>query len=260
MTFLSQATGFLSHFMNEVNEHSLHTPFLYDLYTKAIKSDKLNGDFSEIELIRSKMLLDNTVIKISELGAGSKKNPHTERAIADIAKNSLTLPKYSQLFYRLVKYFNVRNIVELGTSFGINTLYLAKFEATKVYTFEGCENTAEIAKTNFEKYGSKNIEIIVGNLDHTLSSFLNGSIKPDMIYIDANHQFDATMRYFELILKNKHDQTFVIIDDINWSSGMQKAWNAIKRHPEVMLSLDLFRCGIVFFKHDLTKQHFFLKF
>lgn len=260
MSFFSQASGWLSYYFNAVNEHSLHTPFLYELYTKAIKSDHLNGDFSEIEAIHKKLLKDNSKIFLTEFGAGSSVNPSNTRSIRNIAQHSLTSLKYSALYYRLIKYFNIRHIVELGTSLGINTLYLAKYEATKVYTFEGCANTINVAKTNFEKMGATNIEIIEGNIDQTFSSFLNGVLKPDMVYIDANHQYTPTLHYFNLILKNKHDNSIVIIDDIHWSKEMSKAWKEICNHPEVRLSIDLNRCGILFFKHDLTKQHFYLSF
>ncbi|MDH5476330.1 MAG: class I SAM-dependent methyltransferase [Cyclobacteriaceae bacterium] len=260
MAFLPQAVGYLSYFFNAVNEHSLHTPFLYELYTKVIKSSHLNGDYSEIEALHKQLLKDKHNISLTEFGAGSSVNTNNKRSIGDIARNSLTSPKYSALFYRLIKYFNVRNIVELGTSFGINSLYLAKYEATNVYTFEGCTNTANIAKTNFEKVGATNIKVIEGNIDKTLSSFFDGSIKPDMVYMDANHRYAPTLQYFELILKNNHNNTIVIIDDIHWSEEMSKAWKEICNHPEVTLSLDLNRCGILFFKNDLSKQHFYLTF
>lgn len=260
MAFLSKTTGYISYFLNEVGEHSLQTPFLYDLYTKAIKSDNLNGDFSEIEEIRNNLLKNKNKIIIADLGAGSSVNGNLERTISNITKHSSTSQKFSSLYYRLVKYFNIRSIVELGTSFGINTLYLSKFEATKVTTFEGCSAIASIALTNFEKLESNNIKIIEGDINQTLSSFLDGSIKPDLFYIDANHKYVPTLHYFDLILKNKHDDTILIIDDIHWSNEMKKAWKEICQHPEVMLSLDLYQCGIVFFKHDLTKQHFYISF
>ena len=260
MAFISQAKGYLNHFFNEVNEHSLQTPFLYELYTLVIKSEKLNGNFSEIELLRASLINDDNEISISKMGAGSAVSASTKRKISDIAKHSLTKQKYSALFYRLIKYFNIREIVELGTSFGINTLYLSKFEATKVATFEGCANTANVARTIFEKVGASNVKIVEGDIDKTLSAYLDGGIKPDLFYLDANHSYLPTMHYFDLVLKNKHDQTILILDDIHWSGEMNKAWKQICAHPEVKLSLDLFRCGIVFFKHDLTKQHFHLMY
>jgi hypothetical protein len=44
------------------------------------------------------------------------------------------------------------------------------------------------------------------------------------------------------------------VDDIYWSEGMTKAWQAIKKHPDVTLSIDIFDIGIVFFRKELSKQ------
>lgn len=260
MRLVIQARYFLSHYLNEVNQHSLHTPFLYDLYTKVFKSDKLDGDYSEIETIRASMVNSKDMVELNGLGAGSKVTASYKRSISDIVKSGNTPKKYSELFYRLVKYFNVRKVIELGTSAGINTLYLSKYEATKVYTFEGEPELIKVAKYNFDQYKARNIKIIEGDIDHTLSSFLDGSIKPDLVYIDANHRYGSTMRYIQLIIRNKHKDTVVIIDDIHWSREMHRAWQTISNIPEVTLSLDLFQCGILFFKPEFTKQHFILNY
>lgn len=260
MSLLLRAKYHLSYFLNAVNQHSLQAPFIFDLYTKIIKSDKLNGDFSEIEAIRTALLRNNAQVEITQLGAGSKKDSSNQRTIRNIASGGLTTPKYSALLYRLIKYFNMRHIVELGTSFGVNTMYLAKYEATKVSTFEGNHAIAKIAQENLSRIGVKNVNIIEGNIDQTLSVFLDGSIKPDLVYMDANHTYEATLRYFNKIVHDKHDKTIVVIDDIKWSSGMQNAWIKIIENPEVTLSVDLNKCGLVFFNPDFTKQHYVLNF
>ena len=260
MGLLNQAQYLLSHYLNEVNEHSLHTPFLYDLYTKVFKSNKLDGDYDEIEQIRSALCNSKELIEVKGFGAGSHITNSLNRRVCDIAKKGSTSIKYSQLFYRLIKYLNVRKVIELGTSLGINTLYLAKFEATKVYTFEGEPELVKIANNNFKNYNAKNIKIIEGDINSSLSSFLDGSVIPDLVYIDANHKYEPTLHYVELIAKKKHDNTLVIIDDIHWSKEMHDAWMKISANPEVTLSLDLYQCGIIFFNPEFTKQHFILQF
>lgn len=260
MSFFQQVRYHCSYFLNAVNQHSLQSPFIYELYTKVIKSEKLNGDFTEIELIRDALTKNNTRIELKEFGAGSKKSKKNIRSIRDISSSGLTSPKYSALFYRLIKHFHMRQIVELGTSFGVNTLYLAKYEATKVTTFEGDPSIVDVAQTNFNQQQAHNIKVIQGDIDHTLSSFLDGSIRPDLVYIDANHRYEATMKYFNAILHNKHDETVIIIDDIKWSKPMQQAWKKIINHPEVTISIDLNKCGILFFKPDFIKQHYVLAF
>jgi predicted O-methyltransferase YrrM len=225
-----------------------------------IQSEKLNGDFSEIEELRTSLLNNKETIETSTLGADSKNKSKSSRTISSISSGGITTPKYSALLYRIIKHFHMRHVVELGTSLGVNTLYLAKYEATKVTTFEGDPELSKLAQANFDQQQAHNVRIIEGNIDKTLSSFLDGSIRPDLVYMDANHRYDATMRYFNTILHNNHDETIVILDDIKWSSEMQKAWKTISEHPEVTMSIDLNKWGIVFFKPEFTKQHYVLAF
>lgn len=260
MSIFQRVKYHLSYFLNAVNQHSLQAPFIYEFYTKVIRSEKLNGDFTEIAQLRHTLLQDNHGIEVQEFGARSKINSSINRTIKNIASGGITTAKYSELLYRIIKHFHMRQIVELGTSLGVNTMYLAKYEATKVTTFEGDPSLVKIAQANFDHLQAHNIMIVEGNIDKTLSSFLDGSIRPDMVYIDANHTYEATLKYFNTIIHNKHDETIVIIDDIKWSSGMQKAWKKIASHPEVTLSIDLNKMGIVFFKPDFTKQHYVLAF
>ena len=64
------------------------------------------------------------------------------------------------------------------------------------------------------------------------------------------------MKYYEILKKMKSDFTILIFHDIYWSTGMKKAWNKIITDPDINLSLDLYKMGIVFFNKDiLEKQH-----
>jgi hypothetical protein len=64
------------------------------------------------------------------------------------------------------------------------------------------------------------------------------------------------MRYFDLISKRVKEKSIVVIDDIHHSPEMNKAWNEICKHELVYGSIDLFRCGVLFFEPSLGKQHF----
>jgi hypothetical protein len=41
---------------------------------------------------------------------------------------------------------------------------------------------------------------------------------------------------------------------------MAEAWDNIKAHPAVMLTIDLFYIGLVFFRKEQPRQHFKLRF
>ena len=67
------------------------------------------------------------------------------------------------------------------------------------------------------------------------------------------------MRYFELCLAHRTNDSVFVFDDIHWSAEMDQAWEVIKAHPDVMVTVDLFYIGLVFFRKGQPKQHFSLR-
>ncbi|MEP7128428.1 MAG: SAM-dependent methyltransferase, partial [Chitinophagales bacterium] len=74
------------------------------------------------------------------------------------------------------------------------------------------------------------------------------------------HRKEPTMNYFRQAIEFINDDSIFIFDDIHWSAEMKAAWNSIKAHPQVTLTIDLFFFGIVFFRKQLSKQDFILRF
>lgn len=164
--------------------------------------------------------------------------------------------------YRMAKHYQCKNILELGTSLGITTAYLASAdpEAT-VITMEGADAVADIAQRNFNEVGLKNIEIVRGNFDETLRGVLQKMPAIDLAFIDGNHQQEPTERYFEQLLPHIHNNTLLIFDDIHWSSGMEAAWKNIIAQESVVCDIDLFYIGIVSFRKEFKeKQAFSIRF
>ena len=149
--------------------------------------------------------------------------------------------------------------MELGTSLGINTAYLALNKDTKVYSFEGDQKVAKLAAQHLASFN--NCKLIRGNIDNTLVTFLADYEQAlDLVYFDANHTYEATLRYFNLCLPHAHEHSIFILDDIYWSRGMTKAWKEIKKHPKVIASVDIFDAGILFFDPSLNRENLILDF
>jgi len=254
---LFRIKSYLSYWLEAVDEHSLHSPFFFDLYTTQIKPPVSRKQFSHIEGLRQKLLNDHRTVLVKDLGSGGKEN--ALRKISGIARTSLSTPRYSAIFLRLINYFQSKFIIELGTSLGINTLYLAEKDDAAVTTFEGASGIADIAELTFEFAGKKNINLITGNIDKTFPDALQEIRRVDFAFFDANHLFEPTLRYFELLLKRVHEKSILVLDDIHHSPEMESAWQVIKNHRLVYGSADLFRCGIVFFDPSLNKQHVILQ-
>ena len=256
-----QSASFVAHWFRAVNEHALHPPFIYELFTKAIKARHEQEQFIEIEASRQALLQNHSFLEITELGAGSSLTKNQRRKVCQIARHSLTTTSFSQLLFRLVKFMEARTVLELGTSLGVNSLYLsAAVPEGDVYTLEGCPQTARMAQQLFTRWPTPNIHLKEGAIDIKLPDLLKQIAKPDAVYLDANHTYEATLRYFKLLLPYLHENSFVVIDDIYWSPGMKKAWMEIQQFEEVRMSIDLYDAGILFFRPGLQKEHYILDF
>lgn len=233
--------------------HGVHSPFVFDFLSNVIYTKNEFYVFSAIESIRKDLNQNQQELFIKDLGTGVDR----QSTVSSIARKSLQKKKYAQLFFRIIQQYKFQNILELGTSLGVTTAYLASTSAkTKCITLEGSPAIANVARENFKNLNLNNIQIIEGNIDETLAQALNTLEKVDFALIDANHQSKAVLNYFELILQHSTTNTIMIIDDIYWSDDMEKAWKAIKAHPKVTTTIDLFQLGIVFLKADLHKKHY----
>ncbi|MCF8465652.1 MAG: class I SAM-dependent methyltransferase [Flavobacteriales bacterium] len=260
MSHLWRAKQYAKYLSKAKNRHGIHSPFVYKLLDKVIYDKTEFPEYETVTTIRKQLLKRTDSIEITDLGAGSTVNKSNKRKIADIAKNSAKGGKWGELLYRLSKHFQPEIMIELGTSLGIGGLYQSLGNPNgKLTTFEGCPNTAAVAQESFNK-GKVNPAIIEGNFDNTLQAFLDSIEKLDWAFIDGNHQKEPTIRYFEQCLQKCHNDSVLLFDDIYWSKGMAEAWENIKTHERVNVTLDLFQVGIVFLRKEQPKQHFIIRY
>ncbi|TKC00300.1 O-methyltransferase [Pedobacter cryophilus] len=253
--------NYIKHIISAKTRHGVHSPFVYKLIDEVIYDFKDKSSYKNIEDLRKRLLKDERSITITDLGAGSHVNNQKQKQIKTLAKNALKPKKLAQLLYRLAKEFQPNNIIELGTCLGITTGYFGKAVAdAKIYTLEGCPQTAAIAKENLDQLKLNDIDVIVGNFDDTLPPIIQNLAQLDFVFVDGNHRKQATLDYFEWCLPKVHDRSVMIFDDIYWSAGMKEAWEQIKAHPQVSVSIDLFWIGLVFFKKGQAKEDFRVRF
>lgn len=259
MQLLRIAYKFLLYRLKSLRLHGVHSPFVFEFYQQVILHDGHYYSQGPIENLRKKLWNNNQPIAVTDLGAGSKTGATRTRTISHITRTAAKPPKYSQLLFRIVNYYKPQNIIELGTSIGLTTAYLASgSKNSRVITLEGCPNITRLAKANFQQLRLKNIKTVTGNIDSTLTHTLTGISSADFVFFDGNHRYEPTMRYFEACLAKRTEDSIFVLDDIYWSPEMEKAWKEICRHPAVTISIDLFQIGLIFFRQKQPKQHFTL--
>ncbi|MBE9510922.1 MAG: class I SAM-dependent methyltransferase [Bacteroidetes bacterium] len=242
--------------------YGIHSPFIFEYVTKVIKNRTIDRKIKRIDDLCSELRLDKTKVDATGFGAGSHFGKRNNVRIGNIARLSSTQKKYGNLLYRTVMFFKPKVILELGTSLGIGTSYLALPDKNaSIYTIEGSEILSALARENFNRLKISNIRQYTGKFIEVLPGLLGQLPDIDLVFIDGDHREEATIKYFELCLESVNSESVVILDDIHWSCGMEKAWERIKRYSDVKLTLDLFRLGLVFFRKELySKQHFRIRY
>jgi predicted O-methyltransferase YrrM len=251
-----QITSYVKHIGKLTSLKKANNALLHKFASNVMDERKKYYAFAALELIRSRNELNNSEIFVTDLGAGSKTLKSNQRKVSDIAKKSLKKSKFAEMLFRLVQNYNCNQVLELGTSLGITTAYLAKANKSGVVTtIEGCSEISKLARQNLKDLDCGNVDVITGDFDTVLPSLLPKMNPIDLLFIDGNHSEDATLRYFELCKPYLSDSAIVVLDDIHWSRGMHSAWEKALKNEKVGMSIDVFEMGILFMYGSKTKTY-----
>ena len=240
----------------------MHSPYVFDFIQQVLNNGAGCMAPAAIERLRNDLLHNRQTLTVEDLGAGSRIRATHQRTVKDIAATAVKPKKYGQLLFRLVRHYQPQTVIELGTSLGITTAYLATANpSAAIITIEGSEAIAHMAQENFKKLNLTNVQSLQGNFDTQLPSVLQHLPSIDLAYIDGNHRYEPTWHYFQQLLQKTHNDTILLFDDIHWSADMEKVWQAIQQHAAVRCTIDLFFLGFVFFRRQFKeKQHFTIRF
>jgi predicted O-methyltransferase YrrM len=238
----------------------IHSPFVFKLVTKVINNNTKYNCYKDIEKERKKLSKNRTMLNVVDYGIGSNHIKSNKKQISKIAKFSLKPKKQAQLLFRLIKHLNPNNILEIGTSLGITTCYMAKAaNSANIITLEGCPEISKISQDVFNNLEITNITQYTGEFSSTIPKAFSKLETLDFVFFDGNHNKKSTINYFKQCLPFINNNTIFIFDDIHQSDDMEEAWDTIKNHLSVKITIDLFHMGIVVFKKELSKQNFFVR-
>ena len=256
--------SYLKFILNSTNQHGVHSPFVFDLVTKCFYDKTKYPEYEVLKEYRKSLLANENLIEVTDFGAGSRVFKSNQRKISAIAKNAGISPKRAELLFRIVRYFQPENSLEIGTSLGLATIALSlgnksQCLGTKIITLEGCPQTMAIAKNQCQLQNLKNIEFVNTKFEDYLTTYNLEPKTYNLIYFDGNHSKKATLDYFNLLIPSVTNDSVWIFDDIHWSKDMEEAWKLIKNHPKVTVTIDTFQWGMVFFRCEQEKEHFTIR-
>lgn len=250
-----QIFEYIKFLFRSTNQHGVHSPFVYKLVTHCFYDETKYSAYPDLLMYRTSLLKNNEQIEVTDFGAGSRVFKSNLRSIKSIAKTSGSTLKRAELLYRITKYFEPQHSLELGTSLGIATQALALGASERqVLTIEGCPNISNFTKQHLINCNIKNVTLKTGEFDKVLSEIQDQNF--DLVFLDGNHNKEATLRYFNMLIDKAHNDSIFIFDDIHWSKNMVEAWEIVKMHPKVTVSIDTFFWGFIFFRKEQVKEHF----
>lgn len=257
MRILHRIKSFLQYQCLAQTKYYIHSPFVYQFYLYVLER-KQDFLLDKISSARSALRCNTDIIFQTDLGTGKS----SERKVSVLESKVAVKEKYGEVLFRLAGYFKPETIIELGTSIGISSAYLALGNSSsKVVTLEGSSELVDKAKSFHCSLGTNNVEYLEGNIDAVLPNLLSSLPQVDLVFVDGNHSKEATLRYFKMLLPKTDRNSIIVFDDIYWSGEMTDAWNEIKTYPSVKLTLDIYQFGIVFFRtENVERENFRLRY
>lgn len=199
-----------------------------------------------VEEYREMLLQQPDRIRTGSYGASESKRTTLSRRTRRISVS----PVLGRFLHTLVGWYHPNRVIELGTGYGMGTLYLGlNNRNTEVITVEGDPFAVHMANAAFRQFHPENIRLIEGEFGDMLPELLKERSIRLMVFIDGNHTRQATLEYFDRLVKDAPCEFLLVLDDIRWSAGMYKAWKTICTHPSTGFVADLYRMGLAFSHH-----------
>jgi predicted O-methyltransferase YrrM len=252
---------FLRFYAAAVTKYQLHSPFVFEIAYAALEDTRWYYAFEHVEMLRNRMLDSQLRLNILDYGSGGHADgspaQHT-RKLSTVVRQSSSSVGQGQYLFRMVNHFQPKTILELGASVGMGTMYMASAARNaRVIALEGSADCAHVARTNLDTLQLQHVEVREGPFKDTLQKALADLQQLDLVFLDGDHRMEPTLDYFEQCLAYAHDKTVFILDDMYHSEEMSRAWEVIKAHPRITLTIDFFEASMVFINPDFkVKQHF----
>jgi len=254
---------YLKYLLKSKTRYRIHSDFVFGFINNILRDKTNYSDFPKLWETRNEFANSKDLIETVDFGsmAGDRVYRTNILTLKKIVNGRTHSKSRLELLYRLTKYYEPKNILEFGTAVGISSSYIKSGSPdSNMISMEGCANLAAIANARYDELEISNIELAVGNFDTNIDDVLSKFSTLDFVFFDGNHREEPTLRYYDLCSKYITANSIFVFDDIHWSTGMENAWNTIKKDSRVSVTIDLFWFGIVFFRKGIEKQDFVIRY
>ncbi len=237
--------------------YDVHGPFLWSFVREVYADTRYYHAFGVIGEIRNFWSTQRRCkVDVQQLGAPSRTTSRNSRSASSLVADNAIGDREGRLLFRLALWTKARHLLEFGTNAGISSLYLhlADTRAT-LHTVEGNPAVAALARTTFERSPvSERLHPYRALFQEWLEEHLPGLPAQDLVFIDGDHRYQPTLDYVRQLLPKLTETSVVVVADIHWSPGMERAWNELRAWPEVTASVDTYHFGFLFFRPELNGE------
>lgn len=221
---LSKAGARLLYKIRHHKGHGIHSPFVFNFITKVIEEKTQYHAYEDVR-----------------------------NYLSHFPDISFRENKTHRLLLKVVNYFNIKKIVELGSGTGINTLYMtvtaSDIECLSVELSPEKYNKAQMLYNEWNR-----------NILQSKEQFPLISEKKDCIFVDLKNYKVPHNELIVYLISLVHKDSVIIIDGIRTNRKLQTLWRMLVQHDETIVSLDLFHIGILFFDKKYYKRNYKLSF
>jgi Predicted O-methyltransferase len=183
-----------------------------------------NQQAKAIESQRARLRLDDRPLNSLVGGSG----PYDGQTIAKAVGGSKGVTNCLRLC-QLAFSFGAGSVVELGTNLGISSAYLAlgarDADGNAIVRTGDCSPARLSVAANLHRtVGLNNVRYYPGFFEATVDRMLKDAGSIGVCFIDGDHTYDGTWKYFRQVLPVMRPRSLVIFDDIDWSDGMRQFW------------------------------------
>ena len=112
--------------------------------------------------------------------------------------------------------------------------------------------------TYFVSGNKKQFEIDSAFNNH---NFIESVESIDFAWIGEGHNLATILLDANKVIDKMHSNSCIILHGIHTDSNMEAAWNQLKQHTQIRLTIDLFSIGMLFCrKEQKEKEHFIIRY
>jgi predicted O-methyltransferase YrrM len=168
-------------------------------------------------------------------------------ALAMVASKS---PRWAGLIFDIVIALRPTRVLEMGTAIGISGAYIAAGlvanDHGELVTIEYNSKSYEVARDTFSDLDlDQRVTLVHGTFEDALETLMDSEPSFDLVFKDGEHSESATTRWFDSLAPRLASPSAFLLDDIRRDAGMKRAWDQVRRDPQVAASINFYGMGLL---------------